>query len=75
MIRVFYKFKRPDGGYYDEEHSQPVADMAQFKARQKCGGYGISADCIVTRVEVIEPPQPTKGEEDFYARWGTAGEF
>ena len=75
MIRVFYKFKRPEGGYYDAEHSQPVADMAQFLSRQKHGCYGIPADCLITRVETIELRPPTKGEEEFYARWGTAGEF
>ena len=75
MIRVYYKFKRPEGGYYEAEHSQPVADMAQFLARQKHGGYGIPADCLITRVETIELRPPTKGEEEYYARWGTAGEF
>lgn len=75
MIRVFYKFKRPEGGYYDAEHSTYVADMDQFEARQKHGGYGIQEDCLITRVETIELRPPTKGEEEFYARWGTAGEF
>ena len=75
MIRVFYKFKRQAGGYYDAEHSEPVADMAQFLARQKIGGYGIPVDCLITRVETIELRPPTKGEEEFYARWGTPGEF
>ena len=75
MIRVYYKFKRPEGGYYDAEHSQPVADMVQFLARQKLGGYGIPADCLITRVDTIELRPPTNGEDEYYARWGTAGEF
>lgn len=75
MIRVYYKFKRPEGGYYDAEHSQPVADMAQFLARKKHGGYGIPASCLITRIEPIVLAPPTKGEEEYYARWGTAGEF
>jgi len=75
MIRVYYKFKRPEGGYYEAEHSQPVADMEQFMARKNYGGYGIPADCLITRVVTIELRPPTKGEEEFYARWGTAGEF
>lgn len=75
MIRVFYRHPNPAGGYFDAEHSQPVADMAQFLSRQKHGGYGITADCLITRVETIELMQPTNGEEEFYAKYGTAGEF
>ena len=74
MIRVFYKHPNPDGGYYEAEHSQPVADMSQFLLRQKHGGYGIPADALITRTEPIVLTT-TQGEADFYARWGTAGEF
>jgi hypothetical protein len=74
MIRVFYKHPNPAGGYYETEHSQPVADMAQFLARQKNGGYGIPADVLITRTETIVLTT-TQGEAEFYARWGTAGEF
>lgn len=74
MIRVYYKFKRPEGGYYEAEHSQPVADMDGFVFRINHDGPGMS-EIAVTRVETIELRPPTKGEEEFYARWGTAGEF
>lgn len=75
MISVYYRHPNPAGGYYEAEHSMPVADMAQFAARQKHGGYGIPADALITRVEEIKLAPPTKGEEEFYARWGTVGEF
>lgn len=74
MIRVFYRHKNQAGGYYDAEHSMPVADMAQFLTRKQITHYGI-AEVMITRVEEIKPTPPTKGEEDFYARWGTSGEF
>ena len=75
MIRVYYKHQNPAGGYYAAEHSMPVADMAQFLSRQKHGGYGIPHDALITRVETIEMWPPTKGEEEYYAKYGTAGEF
>ena len=74
MIRVFYKHPNPAGGYFDAEHSMPVNDMAQFLARQKLADYWI-AGVLITRVEEIKLTPPTKGEDDFYARWGTVGEF
>ena len=74
MIRVFYQHPNPAGGYYEVEHSTPVADMAQFEARRRLPEYGL-AGAKVVRVEEIVYPAPTKGEEEYYARWGTAGEF
>lgn len=75
MIRVYYKFKRPEGGYYDVEHSMPVADMAQFEARRRLPEYGLAGAKVVRVEEIVYPAPPTKGEEEYYARWGTAGEF
>ena len=74
MIRVFYKFKRLDGGYYDAEHSTVVAEMDGFVYRMNHEGPGMS-EIAVARVEPIVMAPPTKGEEEYYARWGTAGEF
>ena len=74
MIRVYYQHQNPEGGYYEAEHSRPVADMDGFVFRINHDGPGIS-EIAVTRVETIELRPPTKGEEEFYARWGTAGEF
>ena len=74
MIRVFYKHPNPAGGYYEAEHSMPVADMAQFLTRKQIAHYGIS-EVEITRVEEIKLTPPTKGEEDFYAKYGTVGEF
>ena len=76
MIRVFYKHPNPAGGYFDAEHSMPVADMAQFEVRVSCFAkeYGIEG-VRVTRTEEIAPRTPTDGEAEYYARYGTAGEF
>ena len=74
MIRVFYKHPRPDGGWFPQVHSIPCADLAQFELRRRFPEYGL-AGAKVVRVEEIVYPAPTKGEEEYYARWGTAGEF
>ena len=79
MIRVFYQHPRPEAdgvGYYDAEHSQPVADMAQFELRKRapCGsGYGL-AGVKVTRIEQIDTSYENAAA-DYYAKYGTAGEF
>lgn len=69
MIRVFYRFK---GHVY--EHSMPVADMSQFELRRGMRDYNL-AGAVVTRAEPIVTQPATKGEEEYYARYGTAGEF
>ena len=76
MIRVHYQHQNPSGGFYAAEHSMPVADMAQWELRlaKFAKEYGL-VGVRVTRTEKIEVNPPTKGEEEFYARWGTAGEF
>ena len=76
MIRVFYVHPNPAGGYYDAEHSQPVADMAQFELRKRAprsDGYGL-AGVKVTRIEQIDTSYEN-GAADYYAKYGTAGEF
>ena len=76
MIRVYYQHPNPAGGWFAAEHSTPVADMAQWELRVEkfAAEYGIVGVRVV-RVEQIEQRPPTKGEEEFYERWGTAGEF
>lgn len=74
MIRVYYKLPNPAGGWFPQVHSIPCADLAQFELRRRFPEYGVS-DALVVRVEEIVLQPPTKGEEEFYARWGTAGEF
>ena len=76
MIRVHYQHPDPAGGWFAAEHSTPVADMAQWNLRvakfaKEHGLVGVR----VVRVEQIEQRPPTKGEEEFYERWGTAAEF
>lgn len=74
MIRVFYKHPNPAGGYFDAEHSMPVNDMAQFVLRQRLGaGYGIE-NVLITRTEPIDTSYEN-GAEEYYAKYGTVGEF
>lgn len=75
MIRVFYQHPNPSGGYYEIEHSMPVADMAQWERRIAlfASEYGL-VGVRVTRTEEIDTT-PTDGEAEYYARYGTAGEF
>ena len=76
MIRVHYQHQNPSGGFYAAEHSMPVADMAQWELRlaKFASEYGLEGVRVV-RTEKIEVRPPTKGEEEFYARRGTVGEF
>ena len=76
MIRVHYQHPNPAGGWFSAEHSMPVADMAQWELRlaKFAREYGIVGVRVV-RIEQIEQRPPTQGEEEFYARWGTAVEF
>lgn len=76
MIRVYYQHQNPAGGYYEAEHSMPVTNMAQWNLRAgkfaaKHGIVGVR----VTRAEDIKDRVPTNVEAEFYARWGTVGEF
>ena len=76
MIRVYYRHPNPSGGYYAVEHSMPVADMAQWNLRvaKFAAEYGL-VGVRVTRTEEIATRPPTDGEAEYYARYGTAGEF
>ena len=76
MIRVYYKHPNPAGGYYDAEHSMPVADMAQWNLRAQnfAAEYGLVGVCV-TRTEEIAPRTPTDGEAEYYAKYGTVVEF
>lgn len=76
MIRVYYQHPHPAGGYYAVEQSTPVADMAQWELRVEkfAAEYGI-VGVRVTRTEEIAPRTPTDGEAEYYAKYGTVGEF
>jgi len=76
MIRVFYQHPNPAGGFFDCEHSMPVADMAQFESRKnapKSDGYGLDG-VRVTRTEPIDTSYENAAA-DYYAKYGTVGEF
>ena len=74
MIRVFYLHPRPEGGFYPQEQSIPVADMAQFVLRQRPGvGYGLEGVRVI-RTEPIDTSYEN-GAADYYSIYGTVGEF
>lgn len=55
MIRVFYRHPNPAGGYFDAEHSMPVADISQWNLRVErfAKEYGI-VGVQVTRIYEID---------------------
>ena len=76
MIRVYYQHQNPAGGYYEAEHSMPVTSMAQWNLRaQKLAAEYCLVGVRVTRTEEIKERVPTDGEAEYYARYGTEGEF
>ena len=75
MIRVFYQHPNPAGGFYEYEHSTYVADMKQFELRVKLFAreYGL-VGVRITRVEPFDTSYENAAA-DYYAKYGTAGEF
>ena len=73
MIRVYYVHADPRGGFHSSVHSTPVADLAQFWLRMSAMGHRRDEILVIATEDV-----DTSGENaaaDFYARYGTAGEF
>ena len=75
MIRVYYRHPNPSGGYYECEHSMPVNDLSQWVLRVAmfAAEYRL-VGVLVTRIEQIYATT-TEGEAEYYAKYGTAGEF